>query len=668
MLIVGSKKIIPAPFVTLTKNIVNSADGRPISSNFQITLRGTLLPDKGSPNSSGTFHTASGYPSDENIIGDNNRFGSILSKQEALRELFSQPGTLLEYGPSDGTPAVLAYVKTANFNFVEGPWVDRCDYSITLDTTQVNKQNTGSEDSFGDFDNKYIVQANDSIQITESEDGAGFYTIARTISAVGTSSYDNPSSFVNSKAPWENAKDWVLAQLNTGYTSYIFDVTNQKYNTRKTESIDKYSGSYSLTITHNSTEDNNNYINNYDISIQYNRSQNDDLNTGQNLQTTYTINGNIQGLNETLDQDARLAAAETAFNIFEPTIPAILGLNSDHLYVTKSISKNRVNGILSYNITYTDFPTQTYNHIYSISDNKNSANFSTISIQGTIQGFTIDGSIDNAYNEVLNYWNSIKNTLSSVISTDSGINVNLAPISLAIGYNKSLLQINYTGSFNYADDDNPSGGAYFDTYDVSINDGGITTADKRNTKNSTATINGSITGFDSTGYSQARYTNAKNRYDSIKTSLKNRIESILGISVANRILSRTESFNKNNGIINYSYQFSLNNDIDDDKIISRQVTIETAKPKRITAVQIIPGLETGPIIQDIGTKNEESKTLNVQLVLDVNANENDGETYFNTLVELYKPAYSPYYISNNNVTYSPDTGLYNRTITWIYRT
>jgi hypothetical protein len=60
--------------------------------------------------------------------------------------------------------------------------------------------------------------------------------------------------------------------------------------------------------------------------------------------------------------------------------------------------------------------------------------------------------------------------------------------------------------------------------------------------------------------------------------------------------------------------------------------------------------------------------LNVQLVLDVNANENDGETYFNTLVELYKPAYSPYYISNNNVTYSPDTGLYNRTITWIYRT
>jgi hypothetical protein len=668
MLIIDSKKIIPAPFVTLTKNIVNSADGRPLSSNFQVVLKGTLLPDKGSPTSSGTWHTTSGYPNNENITTDNGRFGSILSKQEALREVFSQPGKLLEYGPSDGTPAVLAYVKTANFNFVEGPWVDRCDYTITLDTTEVNKQNTGSEDSFGDFDNKYITQASDNIQIVESEDGSGAFTVTRTISAVGTASYDNPSSFSNSKEPWENAKEWVVSKLDSGFTSYIVDATLQQYNKRRTETIDKLSGSYSITTVYLYNESNDASVNNYDISIQYARSQNDDLDTGQNIQVTYTINGSIQGFDTTIDQDARIVAAENAFNIFEPTIPSILGLNSDHLYITKNISKNRINGIFSYNITYTNYPTQNYSHIYSITDNKNSGSFSNVSIQGTITGFTIDGSINDAYTNVINYWNSIKNNLNSLISTYAGITVNTVPLSLAIGYNKSSLQISYSAAYNYTDDDNPVGGAYFDTYEVSITDGGITTADKRNIKNSTANIVGNIIGFSNDGVSTTKYNNAKNRYDSIKTQLKNRIESVLGISVSDRIISRTESFNKNNGTVNYNYQFSINNNIDDDKIISRQITIDIAKPRRITAVQIIPGLETGPIIQDIGTKNEETKTLNVQLVLDVDANENDGETYFNTLVELYKPAYTPYYINNNNVSYSVDTGAYNRTITWIYRT
>jgi hypothetical protein len=142
MLIIDGKKLVPAPLVTLSKTYNKVGDGRKLLPVFNISLAGTILPSRGSPYSDGTFHTLSGDPTDESITTTDARFNAILRKQDALRELFINPGILLEYGANDGSPAVLARIKLESINFQPGTWVDLCNYSIELSAEDVSKQRT----------------------------------------------------------------------------------------------------------------------------------------------------------------------------------------------------------------------------------------------------------------------------------------------------------------------------------------------------------------------------------------------------------------------------------------------------------------------------------------------------------------------------------------------
>jgi hypothetical protein len=89
----GFNAIIPAPIVNISKSYGRTGSQQKVGSVFNITLTGSVIPDKGSPNSSGVF---SDSPTDE-ALTDN--MGQIMLKQEHLRQLFSTDGLLLEINP-----------------------------------------------------------------------------------------------------------------------------------------------------------------------------------------------------------------------------------------------------------------------------------------------------------------------------------------------------------------------------------------------------------------------------------------------------------------------------------------------------------------------------------------------------------------------------------------
>ena len=148
----NGKKIIPAPFVDISKDYIKTSDGEKIGSTFTITLEGTMLPYKGSPNSLGAFHTGHGYPSDENIPPDRTYY-SLLKKTEALRDLFSSEGKILKivsWYDEDGVendnnyPAIYGYPRVVNVSFPSNQYVTNPTYNISLELDEVFGMETAS--------------------------------------------------------------------------------------------------------------------------------------------------------------------------------------------------------------------------------------------------------------------------------------------------------------------------------------------------------------------------------------------------------------------------------------------------------------------------------------------------------------------------------------------
>lgn len=668
MLIIDGKKIIPAPLVTLSKTYNKTGDDRRLSSNFNISLTGTILPGRGSPNSSGTFHTTSGYPADESLTDTDTKFNSILRKQDALRELFITPGVLLEYGANDGSPAVLARVKLESINFEPGTWVDSCGYRIDLKAEDVNKQSTSAEDDFDDFDDKYLTQASESISVVQNTDGTGTYQVSHNISAVGITSYDNLGTPANSQAAWKNAKDWVLAQINNDLVTYLIDTTTQtKYNKVVQENIDAIAGSYSVSITYTIQESNNNYSHLYTISRNTTRSLTDEQNVEQLLSESITVNGTVNGFDADNDPAVKLANALDAYNnVILPAIPAIIGLTSDHLYNTQTVNQDASNGTVSYSLVYNNNPNgESYTHNYSVSSNINGGGPSSATINGTIQGLLVEGNVAGVMNTVIAAWSTIKNSLRGYVIDMIDYDVVAEPSALQVAFDKQNLRITYSASYNYTDASNGSGAGYLDQYEVSINDNNTTMSGSyRNS--TTATINGTITGLSDVGSSDEKYANALARWNNIKTTLNTRISDIIGVTVSDRVLSKTFAHNKVNGSISYSYSFAVRSDISNASIINETINLEFSDPRDIFAVQIIPGLATGPILQDLGTVSEASTTLSASFTLANGAVTGVADTRFAELEALYQPT-SPRFLANKTRSYDPNTGVYTVVKSWTHK-
>ena len=140
--------IVPAPMVNISKSMDKDGAGETVGVRYSITLTGTLLAFRGSPDSAGRILGTDAWSGEHGattkdvteVIAPNKKLLSIQQKQQALRNLFSKEneGALLEIKPLDGTRGFRCYPRIISIDFPEtAGWVQRSDYTISLEADEL---------------------------------------------------------------------------------------------------------------------------------------------------------------------------------------------------------------------------------------------------------------------------------------------------------------------------------------------------------------------------------------------------------------------------------------------------------------------------------------------------------------------------------------------------
>lgn len=352
------KRIIPAVNLNYSRNFDQSPDGTIIGQTYNINFSSTIFADKGSPTSSGTFWTANDYPSDETIL-DSARLSSIIKKQESLRQLFNKDniGKKFEVIPENLGNTLYFFPSSIEIVFQEGPWLNTCDYSISMVADKIYPNIDGTI-SYN------LESASESWTIEPNEQPLGTssfvpgpiaslaattpftYRVTHSLSATGKSSY--VSGFKND--PFFEAKNWIASR--TGISNTIFSGFNNlsslgAYNHIFTENMDKTNASYS--INESWVFSSGNIIEDYSISSQ------SDLNGI----TTVDVNGNIQGLESRILNNVSGHKWDAASGYFASISNSLLsraqlytGITLNPIPISTNIGRNPLQGNISYSYNY----------------------------------------------------------------------------------------------------------------------------------------------------------------------------------------------------------------------------------------------------------------------------------------------------------------------------
>ena len=299
----------PTPLISISQTPLRNRVGK-FGSSYDITLNGTIISHGGSPfyfadtdgggtvggngplggHDGGGFSSTISKPSPEDVSNDK-ALDSILSKQNAIRQLFAIDGQKMEIQAVDGsTPRIVCYPSVESISFDEGTYVDFCRFTITLSATTLLDSagkvladggifGTGDQteqellDTYGGF----IEDYNDvwSVEVDESYGSTGgtsfvprAYRISRNLSATGRNSHVDSSiggdpslSSVTKREAWSQAKDFIKKYTGgnstiSGYpqsgpiASGFLDLEGYAgYNHVRTENIDQAAGTYQITDT-----------------------------------------------------------------------------------------------------------------------------------------------------------------------------------------------------------------------------------------------------------------------------------------------------------------------------------------------------------------------------------------------------------------------------------
>lgn len=162
----------PVPFMSVGTSILKNGAGEAFGAVYTITLTGTLLADQGTPYATkpvfdlatetyvrydfftpipshypGTYLTSEvgPYKGFDNVLGADKypirqkvpakeASHALFVKQKALRALFARDGQRVELSNwSDDEETIICYPRVIDISFEEGIYVDKCDYTITLE-------------------------------------------------------------------------------------------------------------------------------------------------------------------------------------------------------------------------------------------------------------------------------------------------------------------------------------------------------------------------------------------------------------------------------------------------------------------------------------------------------------------------------------------------------
>ncbi len=377
----------PVPFMSIGTSVLKNGAGEAFGAVYTITLNGTLLVDQGTPYATKPIfdvdaNTYTRYPfhlpiPDEypgnyatNEVGPYKGFDNVLGadkypikqmvppneashalfvKQKALRALFARDGQRVELSNwSDEEETIICYPRVLDISFEEGIYVDKCDYTITLeaDTLLNSKLHVDAEGALilgdgiarsglyehdlvrdgekqfhplgypsnhpilaslsgafiNDFSEDWSLETDESA--TEQPHINRSYRITHTINATGKTHYgpkdetEVGSQEVVKRKAWEQARLFVQSKLCSSVKDLYPNsagiigkgVINlhdayQGYNHTRTEQINESAGSYSVTETFLLAS--GNAYETYNMSISSDTS---------NPFVSVSIDGNVKGL------------------------------------------------------------------------------------------------------------------------------------------------------------------------------------------------------------------------------------------------------------------------------------------------------------------------------------------------------------------------------------
>ena len=307
-------QITPAPLVSVSTQVLKNGAGEPFGVTYSITLTGTVLDNKGSPYAFyGPNNTLFGFigggspsvagPYDafstassatQQIVPQEQSLTAVMSKQSALRALFATDGQKLAITDWEtGDPNFVCYPRVLSVDFQEGIYVERADYTITLEADTLlfgdgdstsSVENEGSLVAFdgaareGITENDLLASLSGAFIADFSEDWAievdeaqgesvelpRSYRVTHNINATGKTHFGPPptpgSSPIKYKA-WEQAKKFVQHRLSANATEYpnimgkigsgTVNLVNtyRGFNHTRTENLSESAGSYSVSET-----------------------------------------------------------------------------------------------------------------------------------------------------------------------------------------------------------------------------------------------------------------------------------------------------------------------------------------------------------------------------------------------------------------------------------
>lgn len=377
-----SKKLIPAPVMSISRVFQTDGVGNIIGSQYQINVNGTALPHKGSPNTSGVFHTTAGYPADD-VVSDSNRLQSVLNKQQALLNLFSagNMGKKFEILNDDAATPVYFYPETVEIDFPEDIWFNAFNYTINM-TTNAIYPNT--EIPFANIDS---AQESWSIEPDQQNLNNSFnFRVSHNISAKGKKAFNASGAF---NEAWGEAKAWVDARAGLNHSiisSGVYNLANMSgYNHLVSTNIDVRDGLYSLSET---------WIMSSGIAYE-----DFTVNTNNTLEglTTVTIDGTVTGFelrNRSVIQSSRWNNASGYFASVQNSLLNRAQVYSDTtlnpIPLAYNIGRNPVAGTISYGYEYNTRPSNyisgAKSEVFVVSYNDRSQAHARVGVIGRAKG------------------------------------------------------------------------------------------------------------------------------------------------------------------------------------------------------------------------------------------------------------------------------------------
>jgi len=366
----GTAATGPFPKYSVSTERVEASDGTLIDMIYSISVTGQVI-------ASGDMTTAGAR--------QDSLHAAMIAKLAAMEN--EVPVGTLEIVAYGGLSNVLQFNDATLTGISFGEQDDETagtqvgDYTFEFTAHKRSSTKTGSSYS--------LVSAEESWDISENAERyyvsndftnlpSKTYTITHTVSATG---YNKITDTTFNDSGWAQAKDWVLSRLVTtpattietnvagkerftdfqgiymGESSgdFIDLSTDSAYNHSRVAQSDLPGGSYSVTETW--------YISKLAVTHDFDMS----LDTGEDGITNVTVNGSIQGLNTssfaTRSED-KITQAEgvldncltqaygLANTFYQATITSATPLSTSEM--SKSVSKNRTTGVITYSLSYND--------------------------------------------------------------------------------------------------------------------------------------------------------------------------------------------------------------------------------------------------------------------------------------------------------------------------